>query len=148
METTYIDPSTDTKMRLLTEAATFEDFMNSFDMSAFPLKMHLGVVRHTFLCACGNYSGDTIHVHMNIKPRHDSELPSIARDEHGKLDLRTCTGVSAESFEKFGAFDALEKVRVAIKNMVMHEVYEALMFRGTRIMNPHDDALRPSDQPF
>lgn len=147
-DTTYIDPSISTRMRLLTETPTLDAFVEAFDLKAFPLPMRLSVEHHMVFCACGNYGGDTVHVRMNIKPRTDNELRSIARDDNGMLELKTCAGVSATSFERDGAFDSLEKVRVAIKNMVMHEVYEALMFRNIRIMNPHDDALRPKDQPF
>jgi hypothetical protein len=30
----------------------------------------------------------------------------------------------------------------------MHEVYEAIHFRGERIFDPHHGSLRPDDQPF
>ena len=148
METTYMNPDLTKKVQLLAETTTLDAFVQSFDLSAFPLPMRLTVERHMVFCGCQNYTGETVHVRMQIKPRNASELRGVERDADGTISLKTCAGVSAETFQKEGAFQALEKTRVAIKNMVMHEVYEALLYRGERIMNPHDDVLRPSDQPF
>lgn len=150
----YVRPDSPMARRnaLVNEITNVDDLANSFDLRAFPLSMRM-VVEPCYNYGCNDSShamgARTAHVYMRIKPRDDAnELPGIPRDANGTCELRTCAGVSEKFRGEKGNDAAVEKIRVAIQNMVMHEVYEALLFRGERIMNPHDSQLRPAHQPF
>jgi hypothetical protein len=137
--------------RLIGEVKTIEELCSSFDLSAFPLPMRVAMHQHQFWCGCGAEPGveKTIHIFMKVKPRDPHELGGVARDAtDGTVELRSCAGVSAQLMKERGNAWAVEKVREFIKQMTMHEVYEALMFKGERIMNPHSYDLKPADQLF
>jgi len=123
------------------------DLGDSFNLKAFPLPMRIGPwipsASHCYNCA-----HDALHIYMNILPRHDDELFGIARDDKGRLELNTCTGVNQSYLDRVGPDKAIEVIRGKLKDMVMHEFYEAVMFRGERIFDPHQHSLRPEDQPF
>jgi hypothetical protein len=132
---------------LIAEVSNLEDLGSSFDLSAFPLPMRIGPhVADAGLCfTCYQ---PALHVYMRILPRGLNELPTCRRDAQGMIELNTCTEVSQLSLDREGPAKSVEKIRGKIRDMVMHEVYEALLFRGERIMDPHHGDLRPSDQPF
>lgn len=150
----YVRPNSPMERRnaLVNEITNVDDLANSFDLKAFPLPMRI-VVEPCYSYGCNDSHHArgvrTAHVYMRIKPRDDAhELPGVPRDKDGMLELRTCAGVSEIFRGEKGNDAAVEKIRVAIQNMVMHEVYESVLFRGERIMNPHDSQLRPAHQPF
>lgn len=124
-----------------------QDLGNCFDLKAFPLPMRLAP-HQPDAGYCWTCRRDALHVYMRIRPRGIDELPTVVRDDKGTLELNTCTFVNQDFLDREGPQKAIEAIRVKIKEMVMHEVYEALLFRGERIMDPHDNHLRPSDQPF
>jgi hypothetical protein len=131
---------------LLAEVVRLKDFGACFDLRAFPLPLRVGPhERAAGLCFSCRH--DALHIYMRILPRSDQELAGLPRDELGQIELNTCTGVTQALLDS-DRKKAVDKVRVAIKNMVLHEVYEALLFRGMRIMDPHDHFLQPADQPF
>lgn len=132
---------------LVSEIVRVEDLGAAFDLSAFPLPMRVGP-RTRDAGICFSCRGDALHVYMRIKPRNNKELYGVPRDEKGTLELNTCTCVNQAWLDEKGPAKAVEQVRGKIKDMVLHEVYEALLFRGERIMDPHDYRLRPEDQPF
>lgn len=140
-------PAYERRDLLINEVTNIADLGACFDLRAFPLPVRVGPwhdkAGYCFWCV-----GEALHVYMRILPRGQDELYGIARDEAGTLELNTCSLVTRASFAKEGPAASVEKVRVAVKNMVLHEVYEALLFRGERIMDPHDNATRPADQPF
>lgn len=136
------------RRRLINEVKTPEELCSSFDLTAFPLPMRVEMRQHQIFCGCATNDGPTAHVLMRVRPRNANELYGAPRAADGSIELRSCTGVSAASFAKDGGVASVEKIRVGIKNMVMHEVYEALLFKGERIMNPHSFDLKPADQPF
>jgi hypothetical protein len=144
------DPPITRRNALVSEVTNVRDLCHSFDLKDFPLPMRVDVTAHNFWCGCGDFSPrtETAHVYMKIKPRNASELGGVERAEDGTVELRACTGVSAASMAREGNSKSIERIREFIKNMVMHEVYESLKFRGERIMDPHDPFLRPQDQPF
>lgn len=139
---------------LLKTATTIEELAAAFDLSTFPLPMRVGVAHTcTGWCFCPIVGGklflqQSIKVFMKVKPRSEEELTSVERDKDGLVELNTATDVSERSLKVEGVEWAFEKVRMTIKNLVMHEVYEALMFKGARVLDPHDIWRRPSDQPF
>jgi hypothetical protein len=141
------DSTIDRRDSLVNEVTNITDLGNCFDLSAFPLPVRVGKwqndASHCWLCA-----GRGLHVYMRILPRGKGELPSIGRDSEGLIELNTCSKVTPETFAKEGNLKSVELVREAVQNMVMHEVYEALLFRGERIMDPHDHTLRVKGQPF
>jgi len=118
-----------------------------FDLKAFPLPVRIGpwIPSASWCSVCRH---DALHIYMNILPRGENELEGIVRDASGRLELNTCTAVNQNYLDRFGPEKAIEIIRGKIKDMVMHEVYEAILFRGERIFDPHSSALRPLDQPF
>ena len=135
---------------LVNDVSTVEQLCEGFDLTAFPLPVRVGMNFHGFLCPCKYTIGTkTVHVHMRIKPRSEDELWGVSREPDGTIELRNCTGITQAELDKPGGNqEAVEKIRKSIHSMVMHEVYESLMFRGMRIMDPHDGYLRPADQEF
>ena len=134
---------------LIREISYIDDLAACFDLRAFPLPMRVAKwdQRMSFCMTCsGRRPG--LHVCMRILPRNNNELPFVVRDPNGMFELNTCTGVTQDYLEQAGCRKAVELVRLALKNMCLHELYEAVLFRGERIMDPHNEALRPSDQPF
>lgn len=138
-----------TPAQLVESVKNIEELARSVDVSAFPLPLRIDKVRRCGAIFCDCYGPEgSIHVYMRIKPRGDDELPGVRRDKDGFVELRTQTYVTGASFKEEGPVKSLEKIRVTIKNIVMHEVYEALLFQGQRIMDPHRDDRRPTDQPW
>lgn len=132
---------------LINEVTRVEDLGGCFDLSAFPLPMHVAMW-HPSASNCWFCAQDALHVYMWVLPRSDQELMMLERDDKGRIKLNTCTYVTQDMLTKKGPKKCVEYVRTKIRDMVMHEFYEALHFRGMRIMNPHDANLRPEDQPF
>lgn len=132
---------------LIAEISKVEDLGASFDLSAFPLPMRIGP-HQTDAGLCFTCYQPALHVYMKVMPRGENELPRVNRDGQGMVELNTCTEVSQLSLDRDGPAKSVDKIRGKIRDMVMHEVYEALLFRGERIMDPHHGDLRPADQPF
>jgi hypothetical protein len=142
----YRETVVDRRDASINEVVRVEDLCASFDLSAFPLPVRVGMRDHGIFCMCdvGLRSAVTAHVFMRIRPRGTGELLSLEQDADGTVELRSCSGVTQEVMTRNGNVRAVEVIR----NMVMHEVYESTLFRGDRIFDPHDYRTRPKDQPF
>lgn len=139
----------DKRDALVNEVTNLEDFSKCFDLTQFPLPMDVSYEEHAFMCHCGRMGfRKTIHVGMKIKPRNPEELKYSPREADGTVRLKTCVGIDAHNFAELGNQACFEKVRAAIRNMALHEVYESVQFRGMRVFDPHNEDLRPKDQPF
>ena len=142
METTVSQRDT-----LINEIVRVEDLGGSFDLKAFPLPMRVGMWEAS-ATSCWFCGLDALHIYMKVLPRSDNELFMLPRDDKGRIELNTCTYVNQKRLDKDGPKKCVEIIRTKIKDMTLHELYEALKFRGMHIMNPHDYSLKPEDQPF